>query len=172
MKNSIQLLSLFLLFLTSSCVINDDDIHDHDFIDNDTIGATYELETNFSAQENSVRFTFPNNIVKSDVVLVYRLEAQDNGLDVWEPLPTATIFFDDGSTLIYRYNFTLGDVDIILENDNIDALSAEYINRQVFRIVVVPANFANSNSVNLKNLHSVLSALKINENNISKVSLD
>jgi hypothetical protein len=105
------------------------------------IGRTYEVDNvNFSVGANTVRFTFPENIIDGDAVLVYRLEGVDGNLDIWEPLPTATIFFDGGGFLQYRFNYTLGDVDIIIESDDLASVGNEFTRNQVFRIVVLPSN--------------------------------
>ncbi len=153
---------LFLTtFLFSSCV-NDDDV------DFDTIGQTFEFTTTFNgANGYADRFFFNQNIIDSDVVLVYRLEAVDNGLDVWEPLPTGSVFFFNESTgaiegfLYYRFNFTIGDVDIILESDAPDLAGPEFTNNQTFRIVVVPADFAENTDINLLDFNEVQSALNL-----------
>lgn len=127
------------------------------------IGQTYEIDNvNFTVQnEYTTRFTFPKNIEESDVVLVYRLEDVDQGLDVWEPLPTSTIYFDPTGFLQYRFNFTSGDVDIIVESDDHAALAADFTLDQIFRIVVVPADFANTSGVDLSDMNAVISSLNI-----------
>ncbi|MDH7445590.1 hypothetical protein [Aquimarina sp. 2201CG14-23] len=147
---------LFLsTFLFTSCV-DDDDF--------DTIGLTFEFTTTFNnANGYADRFFFNENIFDSDVVLVYRLEDVDNGLDVWEPLPTATILLNDvdDTTVLYRFNFTSGDVDILLESNNPDLVPADLTNNQTFRIVVVPASFAENTEIDLLDFKAVQSALNL-----------
>ncbi|WP_108869234.1 hypothetical protein [Aquimarina aquimarini] len=145
-------------FIFTSCS-NDDD-----FIDTDTIGQTFDFTTTFSpSNEYSDRFMFPENIFDSDVVLVYRLENVDNGLEVWEPLPTVTIFLNDvdDTSVQYRYNFTSGDVDVILESNNLDLVPADLTNNQKFRVVVVPSEFAKNTKIDLSDFNAVQSALKL-----------
>ncbi|SEK39979.1 hypothetical protein SAMN04487910_0436 [Aquimarina amphilecti] len=151
---------LFLSTLVFTSCVNDDDV------DFDTIGSTFEFTTNFNqANEFGHRFFFNENIFDSDVVLVYRLEAVDNNLDVWEPLPTATIFLDDGSggdiTVLYRFNFTSGDVDVLLESNAPELVPADLTTNQTFRVVVVPASFAENTDINLLNFDEVQSALNL-----------
>jgi len=130
------------------------------------IGTTYEFTTDFNQANDFVhRFFFNENIVDSDVVLVYRLEAVDNGLDVWEPLPTSTLFIDDGNggefTVFYRFNFTIGDVDVILESNAFDLVPPDLTNNQTFRVVVVPADFAENTDIDLLNFEEVQSTLNL-----------
>ncbi|MBU2951783.1 hypothetical protein KO493_13875 [Tamlana agarivorans] len=132
------------------------------------VGQTYEIANiNFSSNKLDERFTFPESNVDGDAVLVYRLEEENNGLDVWEPLPTATIFFNGGGYFQYRFNYTLGDVDIIAESDDIDAVGAEFTKNQVFRIVVMPSDLAST--VDTNNLNAVMSQLNITEDDIQNI---
>lgn len=128
------------------------------------IGETFERTINFNeANGYTDRIFLTPNIAESDVVLVYRLEGVDAGLDVWEPLPTVTIFLNDvnDTSVQYRFNFTLGDIDILMESNNPDLVPADLTNNQVFRIVIVPSDFAQSGKVDLKDLDAVKSALKL-----------
>lgn len=153
------------VFLLTSCVVEDDDNNDVDF---DTIGQTLEFTTNFtSANGFSDRFVFNENIFDSDVVLVFRLEEVSSGLDVWEPLPTASFFFINDTTgaiegfLNYRFNFTIGDVDVILNSDAPQLAGPEFTNNQTFRVVVVPADFAQNTDVDLLNFDQLSTALNL-----------
>ena len=150
-------------FLFTSCVNNDDDN-----VDFDTIGQTFEFTTNFTnANGFSDRFIFDRNIFDSDVVLVFRLDSSDAGIDVWEPLPTAPFFFFNDVTgaiegfLTYRFNFTVRDVDVFLESDAPELAEAEFTNNQTFRVVVVPSEFAQNPDINLLDIDEVSSALNL-----------
>ncbi|WP_144665191.1 hypothetical protein [Dokdonia sp. Hel_I_53] len=158
----IYTLLLASAFILTSCS-NDDDNFDFD-----TIGQTFEFTTTFTqANDYTTRFSFDQLIFDSDVVLVYKLEEVDNGLDVWEPLPTAYYFFTNDSTgaiegfLNYRFNFTTGDVDVIMNSDAPDLAGAEFTNNQTFRIVVVPSDFASTTDVDLLNFNEVATALNL-----------
>jgi len=117
----------------------------------------------------TVRYTFPENIIDGDAVLVYRLEAVDNGLDIWEPLPTATIFFDDGGFLQYRFNYTLGDVDIIIESDDLSLIDNEFMLNQVFRIIVVPSDLISGLDTN--NMYNLMDQLSLDKNNFKTLDI-
>ncbi len=114
----------------------------------DTIlGQVFEANVNFNEGNDYFRrVNFPSNIVvyESDVVLVYRLEYVDNGFDVWSPL-TLTYFRPQG-TLLYTFEHTFVDVDIFLyANFDLNTLGPDFTNDQIFRIAILPAEYANSN---------------------------
>ncbi|MEW7278125.1 hypothetical protein ABW636_05980 [Aquimarina sp. 2201CG1-2-11] len=157
MRKIFTLVCLMAVMLTSCS--NDDDR-----VDNDTIGLTFETTVDFTPNnEYGTRFEFPENIFDSDVVLVYRRENVDNQLEVWEPLPTVTIFLNDNAdtSVQYRFNYTIGDVDILLESNNPDLVPADLTDNQKFRIVVVPANFAKNTKIDLSDFNAVQKALHL-----------
>lgn len=150
------------VFLLTSCSSDDDNV------DFDTIAQTLEFTTTFnSANDFSELFIFDENIVDSDVVLVFRLDGVDSGLDVWEPLPTASFFFFNDTTgaiegfLNYRFNFTVGDVDVFLNTDAPELAGPEFTDNQTFRVVIVPSDFAQSTEVDLLNLGELSTALNL-----------
>ncbi len=137
------------------------------------IGEAFERTINLNATNGfTERIPLNPNIADDDVVLVYRLEAVDNGLDVWEPLPTGSVFFFNDTTgavegfLYYRFNFTVGDIDIILEFDvpSADLVGPEFTDNQTFRIVIVPAEQAKSLDIDLNDFNAVQSALNLEFN--------
>lgn len=166
------ILSLSLLAVLLISCTNDDN---NNFVDTDTdtIGQTFEVgnidfETTDGFQAN-VNVVVPNSIVvfNSDVPLVFVLDpilTAENGVDVFEPLPR-TFFFNNGGFAQYRFNFIFDeqigifDLDLILESDDFDALGNDFTQNQVFRIVVVPAEFAQTHSTD--NLDTVLSELNL-----------
>ncbi len=164
------LLPLFCFtFLLVSCV--DDDIDDVDF---DTIGQTFEIDNvNFISNDGfsaSVNVVVPNNIdvFESDVPLVFILDpdatAANGGIEVFEPLPRS-FFFGNGGFAQYRFNFIFDDntgifdLDLILESDDFSLLSNGFTQNQIFRIVIVPSSFAESNDTS--DLNTVLSQLNL-----------
>ncbi len=140
------------------------------------VAAVYEIENVVfnAANQFAIGFTFPEPIFTDDNVLVFRLEGvTDDNRDIWEPLPTATVFLNDANdtNVLYRFNFTDRDVDILLESNNPDLVPADLAQNQVFRVVVVPGAFAQNNQVNSSNLKSLFSELNIDPNNITKVRM-
>ncbi|QXP55416.1 hypothetical protein H0I25_15260 [Cellulophaga sp. HaHa_2_95] len=171
MKKAIQLLGMFSIVLFVSCSGSDgfDGRDGVDGLDGEVIvGETYEIDNiDFSASSNVVRFTFPQEIVNGDAVLVYRLEEIVDDLDVWEPLPTATIFFDGGGYLQYRFNYTIGDVDIIVESDDLTLADDEFMLNQIFRIIVVPSDLISS--IDTSDINFVMAELGLDKNNIQTI---
>jgi len=141
-----------------------------DGLDGDSlIGSVFEIEGDFTASNDySLYFSFPNSIkvFDSDVVLVYILweQVQSNSgtnLDVWRLLPQ-TVILKEG-ILQYNYDFTKADVQIFLEGtiDFRTLLPSEALD-QVFRIVVLPASFANSKSVDILDMNSLMKSIGSN----------
>jgi hypothetical protein len=133
------------------------------------LGNVFEANVTFSpANGYSTLVPFPNNIevFESDVVMVYLLEEQISDptgpIDVWTPLP-ATFFVNGGSQVVYNFNHTFLDVNLFLDgNVNLDTLGPGFTNNQIFRIAILPANFAEEFNINIENYSEVLNALKNN----------
>ncbi|WP_378187936.1 hypothetical protein ACE939_05940 [Aquimarina sp. W85] len=110
-----------------------------------------------NSNDYTLIFDYPANIevFDSDVALVYLREEIKNGAEVWTPLPRI-FYFDTGGFVEYKYNFTVNDVAIFLDTDvNFGSLESTVTDDQIFRIVIVPAEFANNNDT--RDLNSVLS---------------
>ena len=162
---SLFLLSLFSLLLFS-CDSNDND-------DYDTYSVVYDVTDNFTAgTPYYISRTFNNAIPDSDVVLVYRLSATDNGASVWQLLPR-TLYLDEGE-LDYDFDFTKYDVlikaggTIDLDNQSSSFKNA-YLNNQTFRIVIVPASYgrsANGSGIDYSDYNSVIKTYGINDKNV------
>ncbi len=168
MKKVLLPLICFAL-LAVSCRFDDDDN-----VDFDTIGQTFEISNVDFVSNNgfdaTVNVVVPNSIqvFESDVPLVFVLDPDAtaaNGLDVFEPLPR-TFFFNDGGFAQYRFNFIFDDetgvfdLDLVLESDDFDLLTNGFTQNQIFRIVIVPSAFAESNDTS--DLSAVLDALGLN----------
>ncbi|MFT5891204.1 MAG: hypothetical protein ACI9Y7_001305 [Dokdonia sp.] len=158
---------LLFTFLLFSCVEDDDNV------DIDTIGQTFEISNvDFVTSDGFQAFVnvvVPNNVVvfESDVPLVFVLDpaaSAANGVDVFEPLPR-TFFFNNGGFAQYRFNFIFDDatgifdLDLVLESDDFDALGSDFTQNQIFRIVIVPSEFAATHDTD--NLNTVLSDLNL-----------
>ncbi|WP_297707073.1 collagen-like protein [uncultured Eudoraea sp.] len=142
------------------------------------LGQVLEIEGTFDAgNEYSLFYEFPQTIevFESDVVLVYILwdVAEDgNGepLDIWRLLPQTRILAQ--GLLQYNYDFTFLDVSVFLESDfDLGTLTPEYTDNQVFRIAIVPAEFAQSAKMDTSNIGEVMSSLNIREIDISRIQL-
>ncbi|MBP2833528.1 hypothetical protein J8281_15135 [Aquimarina sp. U1-2] len=176
MKKIFALVCFTTLLLTSCS--NDDDA-----IDFDTIGTTIDLDpVTFGAPDFAVTFSFIDNNIEvfdSDVVQVFRREGTANGEPLWEPLPTASFFFFNETTnsvdgfLNYRYNFTIDDVEIVLNFDVADGnlVGPEFTTNQIFRIVVLPSAFAEDNGIDIQNYDALSSALQLKSKTIPKMAI-
>ncbi len=141
------------------------------------LGSAFEIEGDFTAaNEYSLYFKFPNTIkvLESDVVLVYILWETMTGtdgkpLDVWRLLPQ-TVILKEG-LLQYNYDFTKADVSVFL-GGNIDfatLLPAESKD-QVFRIVVLPADFAIDLSLDMTNYNLIMKSLNLRDTQVQKIN--
>lgn len=108
------------------------------------LGQVFEVNVDLNANTNFQQLvSIPSNIevFESDVILVYWLEGVDNGLDLWSPLPQ-TIYVNGGS-FQYTFNHTFADVLLFLQGDiDLNSLGPDFTNDQIFRIAVVPSEFA------------------------------
>jgi len=144
------------------------------FDGSDFEAAAFEIKINMilNANLNRYEFTaepFPNDItlLVDDVILIYRLEEVNNGVDVWRQLPQP--FLTDDGLLFYNFDFTLDDYGIFVEPDFDAAIvPLDLVSDQVFRIVVLPANLGTA-KIDTSNLKSVLSALNIEEKDIKRL---
>lgn len=132
------------------------------------VGTTYEVELDFTAAEQySGIFEFPEALVDSDAVLIYRLSAVDNGRDVWRLLPQ-TYFFDEG-VLMYNFDYTINDFSIFLDGAiNPTILADQWVDGQIFRIVVVPSDFPAAR-VDYSDYNAVTKMLGIQESDFQKL---
>ncbi len=112
-----------------------------------------------------------------DIVLVYMLweiiHYNDNTHDdVWRLMPQTRIFNTQDGTLLLQYNFdyTQFDVQIFLEGDvDFTTLQPGDLESQVFRIVVLPADFAVQ--ANINNYNSVINSPDLHLKPIEKIKL-
>jgi hypothetical protein len=139
------------------------------------LGSVFRVTGDFTAGGNyTLSFTFPNDfeVFDSDIVLVYLLwESTQDGLDVWQPLPYS-IFFEEG-VLQYNYDYTLADVQIYLEGTiPFNELLPSETDNQIFRIAVLPADFAAKKSIDISDLNAVMKSLDINPNSLKSLPLN
>ncbi|REH02011.1 hypothetical protein [Flavobacterium aquicola] len=106
------------------------------------------------------------DLFDNETVLVYRLEGINNsGSNVWQLIPT-TVFFSNGDSITYDYNFSKEAFTIFVGGDNV-AGKPVYINNQVFRFVIIPADFGIA--VNKSNYLEVMKALNLDESKIQQI---
>lgn len=123
------------------------------------VGQAFEIEVDFN-QANNFEYieSYGFETYPSDVTLVYILWETTNGFDVWRPLPQTTELQD--GTLVYNYDFTEVDVRFFLDGTtDFTALESVWTQNQVFRVVVVPADFARD--IDTSNLDLVLEKAQV-----------
>ena len=124
------------------------------------IGSVFEVEGDFTPGNGYSFLTdYPGSITvyDSDVVLVYILWEVDNGTDIWRLCPQ-TVVLDEG-VIQYNFDYTLSDVRIFLEFTIPEAeLNPGETQNQIFRVAVLPADFAASKSVDVNDFNSILQA--------------
>lgn len=141
------------------------------------LGAVFEIEADFNSEnEYSTLFTFPPDeieVFESDVVLVYILwevteDSDGNALPIWRLMPQ-TIFLEDGS-FQYNFDYTYFDVSIFLDGVyDFNTLGNNWTQDQLFRVVVVPADFASANGrYDYSNYAATIQRLKLDDTQVKK----
>lgn len=169
MRKKLTLILAFIGMITlNSCTTQDDDI------DNDTISTVFEYSNvNFVGPSYGVFLEFPRPIFASDMVLVYRLSAIDQGEDVWKLLPE-TFYFPDGTLdFAYNFDFTRFDSNVYLTGNDLESISNNFRVNQVLRVVVIPASFGNKSAskTEFSNYNEVIKKYNIDDKNIQKIKL-
>lgn len=114
---------------------------------------------------------FPFEVYESDVVLVYRYVETVDTFDVWTQLPQS-VFYPDDSGDVYQYNFnhTFVDIQFTIEGNfdltNIGIEPDPTVN-QIFRVAVVPAEFAKTNPT----MEQILQMKQVDGSNIEIIKL-
>ncbi|MCR9228813.1 MAG: collagen-like protein [Flavobacteriaceae bacterium] len=116
------------------------------------------------------------DVYQADAVLVYRHNgtvALDDGsnADLWTQIPQN--YFLDQGTIQYVFEHTYVDVELFIDgNFDLSTLSTDFTDDQLFRIVFVPSEFAESPDFDAANLNSVMSKLQIDEGEVMKLDIN
>ena len=164
MKRIISFISVFALLLTS-CTGEQgppgfDGFNGQDGLNGETAIA-FEIDGNFNAANGfQIQRFYDFEVFQNEVTLVYRLwDITENDLDIWRLLPQ-TVIFNDGSDLVYNFDFTQEDVIVFLEStSDLGSLGPQWTENQIFRVIVVPADVLGN--VDVSNLDAVLDATNI-----------
>lgn len=137
------------------------------------LGSVLEIEGDFTpANDYSIFYEFPQTVevFESDIVLVYLLwEVTDDDTAVWRLLPQTRIL--QQGLLQYNFDHTYFDVSIFLESDfDLGTLPAGDTDNQVFRIAILPAEFAQGAKLDLSDIHAVMGSLNVSEKDVQKVT--
>lgn len=142
------------------------------------LGQVFEINTDLlfdPGQDALVSpiIAFPNNVevFESDAILVYRLTGQDNSFsppaDVWTQLPYSEFFPDNtGDVFQYNFNHTFFDIQFVIDgNFDVASLGSDFTNDQIFRVAVVPSEFAQAGL----SMEQLLQGLQIDPKDISTI---
>jgi len=152
---------------------------------NGFIGTAIDITGDFTAENDytlSVIFDdLDVEVFESDAVLVY-LKVGNSGTDangipieIFTPIPQT--YFEVDKTIQYNFNYTFEDVLIFLDGINSNgtllnfgALSPDYRINKKFRIIVLPAAFAQTKQSNLDltDMKAVMKALNMQESDVIK----
>ncbi len=133
------------------------------------------VDMNYNSEANMFEFLASGyeggaEVFEDDVVLIYRLEEVNNGVDIWRQLPQPVVT-DEGITF-YNFDFTFSDYSIYLEPDfDATLLGTDLTDDQWFRIVIVPAEVLSSSKMDKSNVQNLLDAMGIKEEQIQKFTL-
>ena len=184
MKNIAIVFAAFLSLLFVSCEGNQgppgrDGLPGLNGTDGDEfLAAAFELSFDLGFDPDNNRYIsdvepYPTDITldRGDVLLVYRLEAVDNGIDIWRQLPQPV--FSDQGLLYYNFDFTFENYTILLEPEfDVADVTNDFTDGQVFRMVVLPTDLSLNSKVDKSNINEVMKYLGISENDIQKVQLN
>ncbi|MCK0145006.1 collagen-like protein [Arenibacter sp. F26102] len=108
-------------------------------------------------------------VFESDAVLVYRYDGtvdyQDNtSADAWSLIPQN--FFLPEGTIQYTNAHTFIDVEIFIDgNFDLANLNPDFTDNQLFRIVILPSQFAES-KLDKSNINAVMKAIDVEEKDV------
>jgi hypothetical protein len=127
------------------------------------IGQVFEAQVDFN-KSNGYEFLveIPSDIevYDSDIIMCYILVGDDNWVDIWEPLPQTLFFGDD--ILLYGFDHTQFDVNFFMDGTvDFGGLDSFYTDGLIFRIAIIPADYAKSIDVN--KMETVIMALKVED---------
>ena len=168
-------ITTILLILAAAVIISCEGPMGPPGLDGDSlIGTIFEIEGDFTPQdEYRLYYDFPSDFViyDTDIVLVYILWQNVDGLDVWRLMPQ-TVVLDEG-VIQYNFDYTVKDVQVFLEfTINEDDLHEDETDNQIFRIAVLPADFMANNSFDENDFNSILKAPELKLNTIEDVNFN
>lgn len=133
------------------------------------LSEVFEIEgVNFtSANQFREVFEFTRPIEPSDKIASFILWQIDNEVDIWRPLPQ-TVFLPSG-IMIYNFDFSRFDFSFFLEaNFPLNQVPTDFSRNQIFRIAIIPADFANAR-LDLSDYNAVMEFLGKTEEDVIKL---
>lgn len=178
---SIVVIALCFNLVLTSC--SDDDDNGNVVVNTDTISKVFEIESSFRF-DNKLGWVINGELrpalIKGDHLLIYRLsEVTGSNQDVWQLIPR-TFYLDldnDGITeseFSYDYDFSIEDFNIYAGGNYDLALTPNLIDKQVFRIVIIPGSssgnaFNSKSSIDYHDYNAVINYYHINDDKVKKL---
>nr|WP_199002357.1 collagen-like protein [Flavobacterium sp. ASV13] len=112
-------------------------------------------------------------IYNSDVILIYRLAGTVNPTTpIWQQIPR-TLYTSKGE-LDYDFDFSKEDFTIYAGGNYDLALTPEFLNKQTFRIVIIPGAFSttgkSANKPDYSDYNAVIKKYNIDDSNVKKLN--
>ncbi|MBO0331786.1 collagen-like protein [[Muricauda] lutisoli] len=136
----------------------------------------YDAEANLFSTLITFSDVTDFEVFESDAVLVYRhdgiIDLNDGTTaDAWTQIPQ-NYFLNEG-TIQYVFAHTFVDVELFIDgNFDLSTLSTDFTDNQLFRIVFVPSEYAESPDFDASNIESVMSHLNIDEEHITTLDVN
>lgn len=166
MKKYLPLLLLaFVSLFIFSCDDNNDDVV---YEGSDTISQMRDVNVTLN-NENGYSHIEPITILNTDVVLVYRKDVSSS--NAWQLLPK-TYYLSNSRELDYNFLFNTQKVEIYTEANFDQATMSsseknEFLNNQIFRIVLVPADAAkNADAVDYNDYNAVIKYFNLDDSKV------
>ena len=136
------------------------------------LGEVIEIENVNFTSGNQFREVFEfigQPIEPSDKILAFILWEIDGNVDIWRPLPQ-TVFFPSG-IMIYNFDFSRFDFSFFLEaNFPLTEVPAAFTRNQIFRILILPADFSSANArIDYSDLKGLMQMLGKEEKDVLKL---
>ncbi|SHN03129.1 hypothetical protein SAMN04488057_105326 [Cyclobacterium lianum] len=136
------------------------------------VGEVFEIVADFVPESDfRIRGEYGFDILESDKVLIYRLDATDSeGVDIWRLIPQV-VFHEEG-IFVYDYDFTYFDYTIFLNGEaDFNNLEPALTDEQIFRVLILPADRIDVR-MDYTDHEAVLDMLDIKEADIQRIKLN
>jgi len=114
-------------------------------------------------------------ILSSEMVLLYRQDGTDNGAPIWKLTPELYYLADGRLDFGYNYNFTVRDVSIYMDGNDLANVLPDFRLNQTFRIVIIPGYLSGTaksiNKSNFSDYNAVIEKYKIDETKLKTINL-
>lgn len=133
------------------------------------LGTSIDLHGVNIPVSNDVLYNFADlgvEVLESDAVLVYRSEQTQSdpsgAIYIWKLLPQ-TIYFNNGTELVYNFDHTFNDVRIFVDGTaDLGAVDEnEFFNNQDFRIVILPSSYAYNAKTDISTYSNLMHSLNV-----------